>query len=101
MTNRVIEIVTFNLAPGVTEAEFLEKIPTSTNFIKACEGFISRRLSRSEDGSWLEHVEWETMAAAKAASDAFMSEASLKSFMQAIDGSSAKVRHNQLLVSVG
>ncbi|MCF6322323.1 MAG: hypothetical protein L3J32_11230 [Rhizobiaceae bacterium] len=101
MNERIIEAVTFKLAKGVSDADFLKTVAASTDFIKAREGFIARRLSKGEDGTWLEHIEWENMTAAKSASDAFMKEPSLAPMMQAIDGASAIVQHNQLQISVG
>jgi len=101
MTNRIIEAVTFKLAQGISEADFLKTVPASNEFIKSRKGFIARRLSKGEDGTWLEHIEWENMAVAKSASDAFMKEPSLAPMMQAIDGASAIVQHNQLQISVG
>ena len=100
MTRHVIELVTFKLAPGVSKEEFLKTVPPSNEFLEGCTGFISRRLSCNEDGTWVEHVEWDSMAAAKAASDAFMITQSLKPMMQAIDGKNAIMRHNQLMISV-
>ena len=101
MGNHVIEVVTFKLADGVSEAEFLKTVPASNDFLNTRDGFISRRLSRDDQGTWMEHIEWETLAAATAASEAFMNQASLKPLMQAIDGANAKMSHNQLMISVG
>lgn len=101
MQNPVIEIVTFRLAEGVSDAQFLETVPASTEFITAMPGFIARRLSKNEDGTWLEHIEWQSIEQAVAASEAFMKEERLKPMMNAIDGASAKMNHNQLLISVG
>ena len=101
MSNHIIEIVTFKLADGVSKADFLKTVPASSDFVKSRQGFICRRLSCGDDGTWLEHIEWETLAAAKAASEAFMKEESLKPMMQAINGAEAKVQHNTLVVSVG
>ncbi len=101
MTNRVIEVVTFKLAKGVSDEEFLKTVPASSEFVRNLPGFIARRLSKGDNGIWLEHIEWKSLDDAKAASQAFMQEESLKPMMQAIDGSGARVGHNQLLVSVG
>jgi len=101
MTNHVIEIVTFKLADGVSEAEFLKTVPASNDFLNTMDGFVSRRLSRDDEGTWMEHIEWKTLAAATTASEAFMKQASLKPMMQAIDGANAKMSHNQLMISVG
>ncbi len=100
MTNHIIEIVSFKLADGVSDADFLRTVPASNVFLEARAGFISRRLSKGDDGTWLEHVEWENLEAAQTASDAFMKDASLKPMMQAIDGANATMGHNTLMISV-
>ncbi len=101
MTNRIIEVVTFRLAQGVSREAFLKTVPASSEFVSKMPGFIARRLSESEDGTWLEHIEWETLEHAKVASEAFMKKESLKPMMEAIDGPGAKMSHNRLYVSVG
>lgn len=100
MTNHIIEVVSFKLADGVSDADFLKTVPASNVFLQSREGFIARRLSKAEDGTWLEHIEWETLQAAKTASDAFMQEESLKPMMQTIDGANATMGHNTLMISV-
>ena len=101
MTNHIIEVVTFKLAEGISDQEFLKTVPASSEFVRHLKGFVARRLSKADDGTWLEHIEWESLEDANAASEKFMKEESLKPMMQAIDGPGAKMGHNQLLVSVG
>ncbi len=101
MNNRIIEIVTFKLTKDVNEEDFLKTIPASNDFIKSCDGFISRRLSCNDENIWLEHVEWESLEAAMAASKVFMKVDKLMPMMQAIDKESVTMSHNRLLISLG
>ncbi|HHG91150.1 MAG TPA: hypothetical protein ENJ90_11840 [Devosia sp.] len=101
MTNRVIEVVSFRLAPGVSDEEFLKTVPASSEFVAGMPGFVARRLSRGEDGRWLEHIEWQTLEQAQAAAQMFMKEEGLKPMIQAIDGAGARMSHNRLHVSLG
>lgn len=101
MKNHIVEVVSFKLNDGVSETDFLKTIPPTSKFIMSLDGFISRRLSCDDSGTWLEHVEWENMDKAKAASDAFMKEEGLMPMMQAIDEKSIKMAHNRLMVSLG
>ena len=101
MTLPVIEIVNFKLAAHVRKEAFLAEAPASTAFIKAQPGFRARRLSVGADGRWLEHIEWDSMAAALAASEAIMKEQSLRKFMQSIDMESVEMRHHDLQISEG
>lgn len=101
MKNHVIEAVTFKLAKGISDNDFLATQPSVEKFLQTCEGFINRRLSSGEDGLWLDHIEWTSMEAAKAASDIFMQQESLKPFMHAMDMSSVAMHHNFLKISIG
>jgi hypothetical protein len=98
MTGPVLEIVTFKLADGVTEEAFLMAGEAAVTFMKNRKGFISRRLSRNNDGTYTDHVTWASLNAAKESMDASMSEASLGAFMQSIDPASMKIDH-QVIVS--
>lgn len=101
MTTHTIETVTFMLASGVSKAAFLKTVPASTAFIQSRPGFISRRLSSNDDGSWIEHIEWASLDDAQSASQALMSDATVVPFMQCIDGKNATVKHSQLEISLG
>jgi hypothetical protein len=101
MTHPIIETVSFQLANGVSESAFKAEIPASTAFIKARAGFVARRLSCGEDGRWLDHIEWKSLADAQAASEAFMQEPSLMGFAQCIDMDTAEMRHQVLELTEG
>lgn len=101
MTGKVIEVVRFRTNKGVSEAAFAESAKTVNAFLQNCPGFIARRLSRGEDGEWIDHVEWQTMEAAKKASEAFMQRSDLAGFVSAIDEASVVMRHNMLHSTLG
>ena len=67
MSEHVIETVTFRLADGLSETDFLKSAEAASSFLKSCPGFVSRRLSAGEDGVWLDLVEWTSADAAKTA----------------------------------
>ncbi len=100
MNDRVIELVSFKLAEGVTSEDFLASIQPTNIFLQTRNGFIRRHLSHNEDGSWLEHIEWETMKDAKDASEALMAEESCHPMMACIEMESVKMSHNQLMISL-
>ena len=60
-----METVTFKLKDGVTRADFAEAAGQMNAFVIAQPGFVSRRLSCTPDGEWIEQIEWSDMASAK------------------------------------
>jgi len=94
--SHVIENVRFRLNAGITPEAFLEANTAVEAWLASQSGFVSRSLSQGEDGEWLDHVEWATMAAAKAADAAMMQEPRLAPFGMAIAPDSITMRHHQL-----
>jgi len=97
MPNRVVEVVTFKLAKGVQDEDFLAASKAITTFAQKQKGFVSRRLSMAEDGTWMDHVEWETMEAAEAAQKAFPKEVSLAPVVAMIDVEDMMMSHHALM----
>lgn len=100
MSDHVIEIITFQLAAGQTEKGFLTNCDAATGFLRTCKGFISRRLSRSNAGVYMDHVTWASLPDAERAMDAAMKEPSLGAFISSIDPASMILDHQTVLVSV-
>lgn len=101
MAQHVIETVTFRVEDGISKEAFLKAAEMSTAFVTAQPGFVRRRLSCTEDGLWIEHIEWESMADAKAAAAAIGKTESVRPFVGAIHGPSVTLMHSILEVSVG
>lgn len=101
MSSHVIETVTFRLMEGVSEEQFLAAARQANAFMIACPGFLRRRLSCEDNGTWVEHVEWASMADAKAAAAEIGKDEQARAFVRAIDGPSVQIAHSELKVSVG
>jgi len=99
MTHHAIEIVTFKLTEGTNEATFLKASEIVTKFAKSCDGFVKRQLSKADDGSWMDYVEWATLEDAKAAAAKFGQQSELGPFMAYLDGSSINLKHNALMLN--
>ncbi|GAA6208883.1 hypothetical protein NBRC116601_21760 [Cognatishimia sp. WU-CL00825] len=67
----VIETVRYRLKDGATTDEAVAAWHASQSFARAQAGFLSRKIAVTEDGDFLDHVEWENMQAAKAAAASF------------------------------
>jgi hypothetical protein len=101
MPSNTIEFVSFRLVGGVSEQDFLKTLDSVNGFLKSQKGFVARRLSKDEMGTYFDHVEWATLEDAKAAMQSSMQQAELVPFMQMIDPASMTLLHNQLVVSIG
>lgn len=100
MNGKVIEIVTFKLAAGVSDEAFSKHTDVVNSYISRQKGFISRRLSKAADGTYLDHVTWASLADATTAMENSMKEASLAPFMQSIDPASVKVDHQAVVTEI-
>ncbi len=100
MTKHTIETVTFKLNKGVSREAFIEAAQAINDFVSKRDGFVSRRLSCSDDGLWIEHIEWTTLAAAKSAAAEIGNEPTLAACMKAIDGPSVTMHHTALEISM-
>jgi hypothetical protein len=100
MSNPVIEITTFKLAANVTDSAFAIAAEAAGTLLGRQPGFVARRLSQAEDGRYVDHIEWSSLAEAKAAIDRVMSDPGIAPFLHAIDPTSIVMQHNRLVTKV-
>ncbi|MCU0827595.1 MAG: hypothetical protein MUE52_09350 [Tabrizicola sp.] len=93
---QVIEYVTFALVPGADDAAFLTAARGTEALVRRQPGFVARRLTKGEDGTWTDAVTWASMAAAHAAPPVVMADPAFHPFMALIDGPSARMRHETI-----
>ena len=92
----VAEIVTFRLSNGITPESFLDAVATSDAFLDTRSGFLSRRLTQNEDGTWTDYLEWTDMEAAKSAAEALMTTEGVQPFLSAVDPESVTMHHGHI-----
>lgn len=100
MPNHIIETVTFKLHEGISREAFAQAAAAMNAYVTDCAGFVARRLSCSDNGIWVEHIEWADMASAKAAAAGLGQVPSNAEFLSAIDGPTVTMMHSELEVSV-
>ncbi|KIC44558.1 hypothetical protein RA28_16815 [Ruegeria sp. ANG-S4] len=93
----VAEIVTFTLAKGTTQDEFVKLSQASEAFVRAAPGFAHRQLSLGQDGRWTDYVVWTDMQAAQNAAAQFPQQDCAAAMMAAIDPDSVQMRHENVL----
>jgi quinol monooxygenase YgiN len=91
--SKIIEIVRFKLAAGVTPAEFaaLDRA-VETQHVEKQPGFVSRESAIADDGEWLVIVHWTSAAAADASMATFTSAPAAQPFMAKLDASTMTMR---------
>lgn len=93
----VAEIVTFKLNDGISDAQFVEISKASEGFVRAAPGFISRQLSKGDDGVWTDYVLWRNMESALAVGKAFPEQPFAPDLMGAIAPGSEQIRHQVVM----
>ena len=100
MAKPVIETVLFTLTDGIGVEAFLASARAMHAFVEAQPGFLRRRLSRAEDGTWIDQIEWTDMVSAKAAAAAIGTAPDARAFVAAIDGQSVRMMHSELEIAL-
>lgn len=67
----VTEIVRYRLKSGATKEQAVAAWEKSQSFAKAQTGFLGRRIAVTEEGDWIDEVEWASMEDATMAGQAF------------------------------
>jgi hypothetical protein len=99
MTKHTMETVTFKLIKGASAEDFSKSATAITDYASGLGGFVMRRLSCTDDGLWVEHIQWETLADAQAAAAGIGSEESLAGCMSMIDPETVAMYHSTLEIS--
>lgn len=99
----VIETVRYRLKKGTTTEEALAAWEESQSFARAQNGFLGRKIAVTEEGEFLDHVEWVSMDDAKAAATNFDpgKYPELLGLVKVLDESSMVMTHYVVLGSTG
>ena len=93
MDSKVLELVLFELKPEVEEDVFLNHSLAVSSWAETQPGFLSRDLTKAEDGRWVDVVWWRSMADAKQAAEAAMSSDACSPMFSAIAEKSVQMIH--------
>jgi hypothetical protein len=89
----VIETITFRLADGVAERDFLDAdARVQSDFAYQQRGIVRRTTARGADGQWLVVVMWESDDDAENAAIAFADHPATHDFRRIVDQSSYTTR---------
>lgn len=92
----VAEIVTFTLIADTDQASFLTAAAKTHDLIAAQPGFLSRHLSKGDNGTWTDYVLWSDMATAQAAPEVLMQDPDFLAFISHVEQTGLSMRHETL-----
>lgn len=92
----VVEVVSFKLIGEGLSERFLDANQKLNVWLHGQPGFVSRHLTSSEDGGWVDMVHWKSLGEAQLAGGKIMTEMGDSDCMRLIDFPSVKMSHNQL-----
>ena len=93
----VLEIVTFRTAKDADESAFLDAARDTETMLRERGSLIRRMLTKADDGTWTDVVEWTSMDEAVSAAKDVMEEPSFMPFMSMIDPESVSMSHAPIL----
>lgn len=89
---KTIEIVTFDLAPGVSDETFIAETKTmEREFLGKLPGFVDRDTGKSAEGGWIVVLHWASAEDAQSSMNKFVEAPGTKAFTATIDMSTFKM----------
>ena len=98
-SQHILETVTFKIHDHISQNQFMVLAEKFNEYLNECDGFISRRLSLTESGRWVDIVEWEDLKFAKSSASKFWDDPVAVDFTEAIDGLSVSIKYSRLQLS--
>ena len=89
----MVEVVQFKAKVGVSDAEIRAVADELQRDVEEFPGYISRRLVKSEDGQWLDIVDWTGLAEALRAAEAIMDRPSAARILELVEPDSIRMLH--------
>lgn len=89
----MVEVVLFRARAGVSDDQIRAATDALQRDVEGFPGYISRRLVKSEDGQWLDIVDWTGLDEALRAAEAIMARPSAEGFGELVEPESVKMLH--------
>lgn len=87
------EVVLFKANTGVSREDVIAAVAKTQPIIEGFDGFIARQLLEGEDGQWMDLVQWQSVAQAKAAAAQAQENPDLAEAFAVIDFSTMQMLH--------
>ncbi len=89
----IVEVVQFKAKTGVSDAQIRDAADALQRDVEHLPGYMHRRLLKSEDGQWLDIVDWTGLDEALHAAEAIMARPSAQGFMELVEPASITMLH--------
>ena len=94
------EIVIYQAKEGGSESEAISKAQSVNDFASSQDGFISRIMSETADGNWVDIIFWESLEKAKKAHEKAMQSTAPAAFFEIIDEQTMTFLHAEKVFSL-
>ena len=95
-----VEIVVYQVKEGVSESEAIGKAQSVNDFVSSQDGFISRTMSKTVDGKWVDVIFWESLEKAEKANEKAMQSTVPAAFFEIIDEKTMTFIHAEKVFSL-
>lgn len=92
----MIETVQFELKENVEELMFVAEIEKTKPIIASLEGFVKRCVAKSENGAWIDMLEWESEIEFQSLKQVLEHTDELKDYLEMINFSTANSQSFEL-----
>ena len=99
MSDRVLEIVSFSLKPGVDEPRFVAAARELNGVLCTMRAFLDRRLVKTGENTWMDILEWTDLESAERAASSLHLEPGAQDFCAMIDMGSVAMAHHSVRAS--
>ena len=94
MSNKhYVEVALYQLKSDVEEGHFLDVSDEATHVYRKLDGFVRRKLMKSEDDKWVDLVYWQNRDVAKQAEPIIYHDATIAKVMAVLDTESMIFTH--------
>lgn len=97
--SKVFEVVSYELNSDATVEQAVEANKQSLAFAEEQPGFIKRSVVANDNGQWMDIVEWDNVAAAKAASAKFMADERNHALLAVIEQKTLKMQNLDVMAA--
>ncbi len=88
------EIAIVKLKAGVSDEIFLKEAKNVQIYLQNSPGYVSRKLFKSQNGYWVDMVEWSSQENALKAFESFSKDSANHKFEELLDVSSMQMYHS-------